>query len=168
MYANFSNVARDIFSTIPHGVGVEASFSVGQNVIGWTLSKTTGEMLGEKVIVRQFARRNKGILADNVPVLDNTETENHLEFWKEAEKRKLHYKVHDFFEMWQGSQNLHATQVVSRSQNKQMPTIGYISDTEEIITASWSDFENDIVAALKLSERSRLPPAWSEKDLPRG
>jgi len=28
-YADLSNVARDIFSIIPHGVGVEASFSIG-------------------------------------------------------------------------------------------------------------------------------------------
>jgi len=28
-YAHLSNVARDIFSIIPHGVGVEASFSLG-------------------------------------------------------------------------------------------------------------------------------------------
>jgi hypothetical protein len=28
-YADLSNVARDIFSIIPHGVGVEASFSLG-------------------------------------------------------------------------------------------------------------------------------------------
>jgi len=33
--ANLSNVARDIFSIIPHGVGVEASFSLGRDVIGW-------------------------------------------------------------------------------------------------------------------------------------
>jgi len=54
-YADFSNVARDIFSIIPHGVGVVASFSLGRDVIGWRQSKTTGETLREKVIVRQFA-----------------------------------------------------------------------------------------------------------------
>jgi hypothetical protein len=34
-YADLSHVARDIFPIIPHEVGVESSFSVGQNVIGW-------------------------------------------------------------------------------------------------------------------------------------
>jgi len=34
-YANLSNVACNIFSIIPHGVGVEASFSLGRDVIGW-------------------------------------------------------------------------------------------------------------------------------------
>jgi len=33
-YTNLSNVARDIFSIIPHGIGVKASFSLGRDVIG--------------------------------------------------------------------------------------------------------------------------------------
>jgi hypothetical protein len=71
-------------------------------------------------------------------------------------------------EIWQGSQNLCATQKESCSQNNQMTTIGYISDTEEIVKASWSLFQHDGVAAFKLSERSPLPPALSAKDLPGG
>jgi len=34
-YADLPYVAHDIFSIIPHGVGVEASFSLGQDIIGW-------------------------------------------------------------------------------------------------------------------------------------
>jgi len=34
-YANLSNVALNILSIIPHGVGVEASSSVGHDMIGW-------------------------------------------------------------------------------------------------------------------------------------
>jgi len=68
--------------------------------------------------------------------------------------------------MWQGSQNLCATQKESRAQNRQMRAAGYILDTEEIGTASWSLVEHDGVAALKLSERSPLPPASSARDLP--
>jgi len=33
-YADLSNVAHNIFSIIPHGVGVEASFSLARDVIG--------------------------------------------------------------------------------------------------------------------------------------
>jgi len=51
-YADLSNVARNIFSIIPHGIGVEASSSVGRDVIGWRQSKTTGETLHEKVVIR--------------------------------------------------------------------------------------------------------------------
>jgi len=169
-YTDLSNVARTIFSIIPHGVGVEASFSFGRDVIGWRQSKTTGETLREKVVVRQFARANNRILASTYPELDNANTENNSEMKKEAEERKLHRmaKVHDFLEMWQGSQNLRATQKESRARNKQMTAIGYISDTEEIFKASWSFFQHDGAAAFKLSERSPLPPPLSAKDLPGG
>jgi len=169
-YAYLSNVARGIFSFIPHGVGVEASFSIGRNVIGWRQSKTTSETIRERVVVRQFARANNGILAGTDPELDTTNTENYSEMKKEAEERKLHRmaKVHDFLEMWQGSRNLHATQKESRAQNKQMTAVEYISDTEEIIKASWSLFQHDGAAAFKLLERSPLPPALSAKDLPGG
>jgi hypothetical protein len=58
---------------------------------------------------------------------------------QDAEERKLQRmaKVHDFLEMWQGSQNQCATQQESRAQKAQMSSGGYISDTEEIIKASW-------------------------------
>jgi len=169
-YADLSNVARDIFSIIPHGVGVEASFSLGPGVIGWRQSKTTGETLCEKVIVRQFARANKVILAGTDPEMDTMNTENDSEMKKEAEERKLHRmaNVHDFLEMWQGSQNLRATQKESRAQNTQMTAVGYISDTEEIAKSSWSLFQHDGAAAFRLSERSPFTPAWSAKDLPGG
>ena len=77
-------------------------------------------------------------------------------------------KVHNFLEMWPGSQNLGATQKESRGQNRQMIAIGYISDTEEIFNASWSLFQHDGAAAFTLSERSPLPPALPAKDLSGG
>ena len=130
-YAELWNVAPDIFSIIPHGVGVEASFSLGRDVIGWRQSKTTGEMLCEEVILRQFPPPNNGILAGTAPELDTMKTENNSEMKKEAEERKLHRmaKVHHFLEMWQGSQNLSTTKRESGSQNNQMTAVGYISDT---------------------------------------
>jgi len=105
-YSDLSNVALDIFSIIPHGVGVEARFSLGRDVIGWRQSKTTGETLHEKAVVRQFAQANNGILAGTYPDLDTMNTENDSETKKEAEEKKLHRmaKVQDFLEMWQGSQ----------------------------------------------------------------
>jgi hypothetical protein len=125
-YADLSNVARDTFSIIPHGVGVEASCSLGREFIGWGRSKTTGETLCEKVVIRQLARANNGILAGTDPELDTTNTENDLKMKIDAEERKLHRmaKVHNFLEMWQGSQNLLATQKESCAQNKQMTTVG--------------------------------------------
>jgi hypothetical protein len=71
-------------------------------------------------------------LAGTDPELDTTNTEIDSEMKKEVEEKKLHRiaKVHDFLEMWQGSQNLRATQKESRAQNKQITAVGYISDME--------------------------------------
>jgi hypothetical protein len=109
-------------------------------------------------------------LAGTDPELDTMNTENNSEMKKEAEERKLHRmaKVHDFLEMWQGSQNQLATQKESRAQNKEMTAVGYILDMEEIVKSSWSLFQHDGAAAFKLSEKSPLPPALSAKDLPGG
>jgi len=51
-YANLSNMAQVTFSIIPHSVGVEASISLGWDVMGWRKSETTGRTLREKVVVR--------------------------------------------------------------------------------------------------------------------
>ena len=104
-YTDISNVAHDIFSIIPHGVEVEASFSLGRDVISWRQSKSTRGTLRGNVVVMQFARANDGILAGTDPELDNANTESDSAMKKEAEERKLHRmaKVHDFLEMWQGS-----------------------------------------------------------------
>jgi len=170
MYANLSNVTPEIFSIIPLNVGVEASHSLGSDVIGWRQSKITSKTPLEKVVGRQFARANNRIWADGDPELNTTNTEKDSEMKKGAEERILHRmaKVHDFLEMWQGSQNLNPIQKESRAENKQMTAIGYISDTEEIIKASWLIFQHDGVAAFKFSERSPLPPPLSAKNLPGG
>jgi hypothetical protein len=109
-------------------------------------------------------------LAGDNPVLDTMNTGHNSEMKKVAEDRKLHRmaNIHDFLEMWQGSQNLRATQKKSCTENKQMTAYGYILDLEEIVKASWSLFQHDGAAAFKLSERSPLLPALSAKDLPGG
>jgi len=134
-YADVSNVAHDIFSIIPQGVRVEANFSLGQDVMGWRQSKTRGEILRKKVVVRQFAGSKNRLLAGDDPSLNTTYTDNNSEMKREAEQKMLYKmaKVHDFMEMWQGSQNLRATQKESCTQNKKMTAIGYISDTGEVV-----------------------------------
>ena len=104
------------------------------------------------------------------PEVDTTNRENDAEMKEEAEERTMHRmgKVHNFLEMWQGSQNLRATQNESHPQNKQMTAVGFISDMEEIVKASWSLFQPAGAAAFKLSKRSPLPPDLSGKDLPGG
>jgi len=169
-YANLFNVARDRFSVIPPAVGVESSFPLGRDVISWRQSATTGETLYEKVLVKLFALANHRILAADDPALDVTNTGNNSDIQKVAENSNFHLmpKVHDRLEMWQGRHNLRATQKESRTQNKMITAIGYISDTEEIVKASWSHFQHDGEAAFILSERSPLPTALSAKNHPGG
>ena len=104
------------------------------------------------------------------PGLDAMITKINSEMKKESEDRKFHRmaKVLDFLEMWQGSQNLRATQKESSAQNKHMTVEGYISDTEEIFRESCSLFQHDGAAAFKLSGRSPLPLSLSAKNLPGG
>jgi len=78
-YADLSNVALDMFSIIPHGVGVEAGMSLGRVIIGRRQSKSSGGMLWEKVVVRQFPGGNKASWAGDCPACGNMETENDLE-----------------------------------------------------------------------------------------
>jgi len=150
-YTDLSNVARDIFSIIHHRVRVEASSSLGRDVIGWRQLKISGETLPETVVVRQFAPGNSGLLAGDDPVLDPDSTDNDMEMKREAEGKKLHRmaKVHDFLEMWQGSETLRATQKEACAQNTQMTAVGYISDTAEIVKPSWSNVHHDGVAPFK-------------------
>ena len=169
-YTDLSNVARDIFSKIPHVIGVVVSFSHCRHAISWRQSKTTGETLCENDVIWQFAGANNAILAGTDPALHTRNTENNSEMKKDVKERTLHRmsKFRNCMEMWQGSRNVCATQKESRIQNTRMTAVGYISDTEEIIKASWSLFLADGVAAFKLSERSPLPTPLSAKDLPGG
>jgi len=86
-YADLANVARDISSIIPHGVGVESSFSLRGDDIGWRQSKTTRYTLCEKVVVRQFPQANNWILAGIETEPDTTNTGNDSEMEKKVEER---------------------------------------------------------------------------------
>jgi hypothetical protein len=70
--------------------------------------------------------------------------------------------------MWQGSQNLFATQKESGAPNRQMTAVGYIYDMEEIVKAFWALPQFDGAATITMSERSPVPPALSAKDPPGG
>jgi len=109
-------------------------------------------------------------LAGSNQLLDTTNTDNDSEMKKEAEDRKLQRlaKVHNLFEMLQGSQNLPATQKESRAQNEEMTAVRFILDTEEIGEAPWSLFQHDDTAAFRSAKRPSLLPTLSANDLPAG
>jgi hypothetical protein len=149
---------------------VDASFSIDRDVIGWRQSKTRGDTIHENVIIWLYAGANHRILVGDDPKSNQTNTDNDSEVKKQTEERKFHRmaKVHDRLKMWQGSQNLCATQKASCAQIKRMASVGYISVTEVIVKAIWLLSHQDGWAAFKLSERSPLPPALSAKNLPGG
>jgi len=87
MYPDLSNMAHDIFSIITHGVRTEASRSHWRDLIRRMQSKTTGETLRKKVVVRQFTWANNALLAGDDPVVDANSTHNDLEMMIEAEEK---------------------------------------------------------------------------------
>jgi len=80
---------------------------------------------------------------------------------KKPEENKVYRmaKVHNFVEMGQGSQQQCAMQKKSCPPKKQMATVEYISDTEEIVKWPWLAFHQNGAPAFNWSERSPLPPA---------
>jgi hypothetical protein len=52
--------------------------------------------------------------------------------------------------MWQGSQNLRATQRESHAEVIQITAVWYISHTQENVKVSWSIFQHASAAAFKL------------------
>jgi len=79
-------------------------------------------LFANRVVVRQFTRANNGIIAGADPELGTMTTENDMQMNKEAEDKTLHRmaNIHDLLKMWQGSQNLRATQIEFRAHNKQI------------------------------------------------
>jgi len=164
-----SQLWHEIFSLSYHMVSEwRPIFPLWEMWLGGGSQRPYGETLREQVFVIHFARANDGIFAGNDPALDKMHTDNISKMKREAEERILHRmnKVHNFLEMWQGSQILRAAQKESRAQNKQMTTEGYTSDTQEFVQLSCSLVQQDGATAFKLSERLPLPPALSAKDLP--
>jgi hypothetical protein len=80
------------------------------------------------VVVSQFAGANSGLLAGDDTGFDPNSTDNNMEMKREAEEKMLHRmaKICHILGMWQGSQNLRASQKESRAQNKQITAVGYI------------------------------------------
>jgi len=119
-YANLSNGGHHIFSNIAHGVGVEASISLGQDSISWGQSQTTGDMFRVTVVVRQIAQANNGITIGENTAWNSTETENDFESKTVVGQRTLHRmaKNHDILERSQGRRNLCPTRQESHAHLK--------------------------------------------------
>jgi len=169
-YADLVNVARDILCFSLYGVRVLASISLGWNNIGRKQSKTPWKCVQDNVVVMQVALTSYAMLAGGNKVLDTMETKHDFQMERDMVDRTLHTlaKVCDFWETWHGSQTLCDTFKKSRPQQKLISAGGYITASEEIINASWSNFQHDSAAACAMVKRSLLPPALTLKDLTGG
>jgi len=152
---------HEIVCIIPDGVGVKASWSLGRYELIWRLSKTTGQTLWEKEVVLHCAEANNMLLANDEPAFNTTNTDDDLEMIREVICRILQgmAKVCHCLEIWQHSQNLHAIQKESRAHNVQLTAVGYISNTEDIVKLSRTNFQHRDAAAFIMSEQSPLPAA---------
>jgi hypothetical protein len=93
-------------------------------VIGWMQTNTTGETILEKVIVKQIAWANNGVLTGDHPALHTTSTDNDMEMKREEQQMMLHRMAmaHNVLDLWSGRQNIAASQKESRTQiNKWQP-----------------------------------------------
>lgn len=64
------NAAHNIYFIITDGVRVANRSSLGPEGVGWREFIMTGDTLGDKVIVRQFAQANSGQLAGDYKAFD--------------------------------------------------------------------------------------------------
>jgi len=160
-YTDLSNVALNWLSIIPYCIRMGATACHGRVVISWGQSITAGKTLRKSCIGRLFAYANNRMLAGDDPASVTPNTKNDIEI-----KRHWMAKVHDFLEMCHGSQNLPTTRRKSHKHKRHMSRIGYIWNTEEIISTSWLNFQHGGVDACKLSEWSPFPPAVSSNQLP--
>jgi len=169
-YVDLTDTARDILFIIPHGGRVEASFSLGWDVIGWRQSKTVGETVCEKVVVRKFARGNNVIFSGADPQMATPETEHVLEIKKEAEENKFHRmaKIHDFWKCGRAAK----TYVLPRRNLTLKTSRGRLWDTFRTCTrlSTHPGHSLNILVRLHLNcpKDPLLPPPLSASDLPGG
>ena len=142
-YRDLAKMARDIFSVMPHGVGVESSFCLGRDVIGWRQCRTTGVTLQQKVVVRQWARNNGGLLPDEVKMSMDSMADPEEKAKEEDKKLDRLATIKDFLTFSNESKKKRSMQKKLKGKDTAVSGMGYISDLEEQNTAEWSDFDDD-------------------------
>jgi len=107
--------------------------------IGWRQSKSTGRMLYDKVVLRLCAPAYTELLAGDNPALDTMHIDNSLQLQRQAKEWKLRRiaNVNYFWEIWQGSQNLHAPCIIFHSKQAM--------DSCRIHFKSWRDCQSILV-----------------------
>ena len=130
-------MARDIFSCVPHGVGVESSFSIARNVISWKQSRMTANTLKSNMIVRQHLLKKNTYTYRG----DRHSDPNHDQNPKIVMKRLNKLLCFTDYQHFAACADAQAT---SRLPHEENPGIGFISgDEKEKDKKSWEAFEDD-------------------------
>jgi hypothetical protein len=156
-YQDLARMARDIFSVMPHGVGVEASFSLGRDVMSWRQSRTKGETLQQKVVVRQWARSNDGFLPDEIRTSVDGESLDDERGKKEDEKLNQLASVRDFLIFKKESDNLRKMQKKLKGKDVAVSGMGYISDEDDGKEEHGSGIDHDGKRAFGKDSREKRP-----------
>ena len=142
-YRDLARMARDIFSVMPHGVGVEASFSLGRDVISWRQSRTTGVTLQQKVVVRQWARSNNGILPEDIANQLLPSSSDDEQRKREDQRLDRLATLRDFLLFKKESDNLRSMQKKLKGKDVSVSGLGYISDQDDGREEDWHQFAHD-------------------------
>lgn len=125
-------MARDVFSTVPHSVGVESSFSIARKAVGWQQSAISAGQLENYVIYRQGLRSE----IDITPAQDARKRveavaniRDHGFFVQEAKQAKARRAAA------RARRGVTAKERISRS--------GFISDDESDESSKWDTFDHD-------------------------
>ena len=130
-------MARDIFSCVPHGVGVESSFSIARNVVSWKQSRMTAKTLQANMIVRQHLLKEKTYSYRGARRTAQNEDENPKLVMKKLNKLLCYTDYQHFAEAA-------AEQQQGRNPHEENPGFGFISgDEKDKDKKSWQAFEDE-------------------------
>lgn len=156
-FRDLAKMARDIFSVMPHGVGVEASFSLGRDVISWRQSRTNGITLQHKVVVRQWARSNNGLLPEEVSRSMKTDINTDEQQRREDKQLNQLASMKDFLSFKRQSDNMRSMQRELKGRDVSISGLGYISDEADGGVEEWSGFNQDGNSAFRKISKEKRP-----------
>jgi hypothetical protein len=155
-------MASDVFSLIPHGVGIEVSFSLGRDMMSWHQTTMTSQTRTKCIIMRQFYCFNNEMLAMYDKLLDIQPVPT-----EEKAKLKTLANMADFrhFEESRAKRNEVRCQLWDSATGNDDP--GFISDRMEAQVKTWGHFKHDgewsFKAKSDLEREIALQPSQSTK-----
>jgi hypothetical protein len=155
--APFLRMVRDVYSVIPHGVGVEGSFSLGRQALSWRQHRMKASTLSKFIVVRQWQEKEV--------------REHHKKCERDAHLAKIDYELEllDLTHHKVAMDNLHLERRrayelgLAPGCNEETLSRGYISDVDEtapdveLVELSETDSPNAAEAALSVPRIEKHP-----------